>query len=229
MTTHADCRTRKQMYRGALHIVQVREFPKPEGLQQQGEPGNVFLLEYLRRGSFYRMIRTVEQYRQVLGRFPDRVLWLIFQCCKSSRSRPGGLFESTRHAKIRSAERFRAVVQCCIALEYPPMRDNQFKRMADPVTGKIDGEFIKERVPDDHDGGSGTNLVHFDIDPRNSKSQFPVYSSRQQLNDFLACETVIIGDSPCGPKSDPHGLVPVMKLGDFGLANVFTPGHYKDA
>ncbi|KAK4234577.1 hypothetical protein C8A03DRAFT_37639, partial [Achaetomium macrosporum] len=105
------------------------------------------------------------------------------------------------------------LIQACIALEHPPHDDWQLAPRRD-ASGLIDGQPISERItpsrpPEStwHDPNQGrymnegqsphgTGLVHFDIDPQN----------------------ILVGDLNIGPQEDHHGLVSVMKVGDFGDA-----------
>ena len=117
---------RLQRYEGALHIVQLRDFPRtdpeggtakdqhgaqapPQGETSQapqerggsqeseesqdgsgdssdnnndaenGRPEGVLLLEYLARGSLHKVLCSIQQQNETI---PNRVLWLMFQCCK---------------------------------------------------------------------------------------------------------------------------------------------------
>jgi hypothetical protein len=50
--------------------------PKPE---QERALDEIILLEYLGRGSLHKMICEVQKNKTT---FPNRILWLVFQCCK---------------------------------------------------------------------------------------------------------------------------------------------------
>ncbi|KAH6842485.1 kinase-like domain-containing protein [Chaetomium sp. MPI-CAGE-AT-0009] len=115
--------------------------------------------------------------------FPNRLLWHMFHC----------------------------LVKSCVAMEYPPSKDDGRDCDRDPAGGIV-GE-VSERIPPDlqvlydqavedgtwKDRGNapgGEGLVHFDIDPQN----------------------ILFGGCPAGPLDDPHDDFPVVKVGDFGNA-----------
>ncbi|KAK3349852.1 kinase-like domain-containing protein [Lasiosphaeria hispida] len=91
---------------------------------------------------------------------------------------------------------FDCFVKACVALEYPPMQ--QQKDYIEKTGGRL-GPMISELVP--QSDGVSSGLVHFDIDPSN----------------------ILIGELGHGPPDDGHKIIPVMKLGDFGLAKYFKP------
>ncbi len=86
------------MYQGALHVVQTRDSPAaPQanlGIPNPGPPplNDIMFLEYHARGDFHKVLGTLA--RRAEDRkanppagpqpplIPDRILWLMFQCCK---------------------------------------------------------------------------------------------------------------------------------------------------
>ncbi|KAK3295081.1 uncharacterized protein B0H64DRAFT_362906 [Chaetomium fimeti] len=115
--------------------------------------------------------------------FPNRLLWHMFHCA----------------------------IKGCIAMEYPPSKDD-WRDCERDDTGGIIG-VVSERIRPDHralydqgvrdgtwkDRGNapgGEGLVHFDIDPQN----------------------LLFGGCPIGPPDDPHDHFPVMKVADLGNA-----------
>ena len=67
-----------------MHVVQTRDPPRlnPQApLQPQHLRGlsQIIFLEYLGRGSLHKLICEVQSRKTT---FPNRLLWLIFQCCK---------------------------------------------------------------------------------------------------------------------------------------------------
>ena len=197
-----------QRYRGAVHVVQLKEWPWQAGdderkaeaeekrpmLREQrairsgkgylstrrdfefhpgGEwgqswdapfwkprartPSDVMLLEYLGRGSLQQLITRVKTGRQ---RFPNRVLWLIWHCRTSSP------VVSSPAVTLLTDYIPTPVVQSCIAMEYPPMRDFEYTFRIDEH-GKVDGQPVSERVISRR--GLYPSLIHFDIDPQNGE------------------------------------------------------------
>jgi hypothetical protein len=81
-----------------LHIVQLEKIPVEEDeavpqekfsldkyLHYLAGPDDVILLEYLRRGSFHKMITNVKRRENKhIDGWLDRILWSIFDCRKSS-------------------------------------------------------------------------------------------------------------------------------------------------
>jgi hypothetical protein len=132
-----------------------------------------------------------------------------------------------------------SVAQACIGLEYAPLHDWQFGPSID-ADGRLNGnEPFSERVPpdppnppapvaDDHgawpwnthtcnEGPSslyGTGLVHFDIEPHNSR----LILTSAWMFLFVLTELVFLGGHNIGPPFDDHDHAPVLKLGDFDSA-----------
>ncbi|KAK4148579.1 kinase-like domain-containing protein [Chaetomidium leptoderma] len=187
-------KARQQKYKGALHIVQTRDFPPvPPGgnarkrvVPKPPRPSldGVMFLEYLPRGSLHKLICAA---RDNNSPFPNRVVWSIFEC----------------------------LIKACVAMEYPPSSDGTLQCKRD-AAGNI-AVPVSERIPPDlqtrydqavNDGTwkdegetpGGEGLVHFDIDPQNC----------------------LLGSLGVGPSHDRHTSFPVVKIGDFGNAANIT-------
>jgi len=86
---------------------------------------------------------------------------------------------------------FACLIRGCIGLRYP-VKNQPDHRDESPV-----GPSVNETVPDPHaKGGKNSYLVHFDLDPMN----------------------IMIADFGSPDEGEHHGLLPVMKIIDFGLA-----------
>jgi len=160
-----------------MHVVQVKGFPPQANMPNplpRNPPrlANVVLLEHLSRGSLHKMLCTVTGSGATI---PNRVLWLMFRCRKSCPGSPRTIIQTDETWIVVP------VVEACIALEYPPRRD-PLRNMN--ITGNgvnvATGEPYDERVfalpgppPPPFQGHGkmdfGSGLVHFDIDPCNSK------------------------------------------------------------
>ncbi|KAK4098423.1 hypothetical protein N658DRAFT_509591 [Parathielavia hyrcaniae] len=181
-------------YRGALHVAQTRDAPPltqlAMGALQRELLDGIIYSEYVGRGSLHKVLCQVQAN---VTRFPNRLLWVIFQC----------------------------LVQSCIALEYPPVKDRA-RNLPKDGNGSVVGVF-SERVPPEcrqayyeavtnrtwkHEGSTpgGTGVVHFDIDPQN----------------------ILVGNTNVGPANDGHALFPVLQLADFGLARVVNLAYVKN-
>lgn len=147
-----------------MHIIQLRDFPSrrqpnpPPGAApaQQNPPQaaphtpqgaalapivpghphyGILLLEYLRHGSLHKIIWRVKQDRK---KFPNRVVWLIFQCRKLNL-----LISSDAKLLLTCAL---PVVQACIAMEYPP-KDHPAYGAQIRATGLVNGHPVHETIP----------------------------------------------------------------------------------
>lgn len=176
------------------------------------------LLEYLAGGSLHKVICMAQQQNK---RFPDRILWLIFQCRKSFPV-------SIRHS-LSLTDTIIPVIQACVGLEFPPLQNTAINNPPIDEDGRVNGQPVAEAI-------HGTkrepfSVIHFDIDPQNSRfllARDQVNRWRLRRSDTSFCGqsqhwTSRRPQSPLGPGSKDRRLWTCTK--DFrrcGSDNVST-------
>jgi hypothetical protein len=180
---------------------------------------NTMILEYLVRGDLRKNLGAIAHDPDVV--IPDRVLWCIFRCRERKFLSPCllSIGSFTPNTDI-------SVVGACAAMEYPPLKFNRGRVQREG--GKY-GPPIEETIPPRDD--LRTNIVHSDIDPRNGESTccllFPYLMLAREPRDWPTYIRilVLIGDYSNDGK---HDHIPVMKIGDFGLADEKTHDAFGD-
>ena len=130
--------------------------PEPEE-QEEGDAGWMdemmfcMFLEYLELGDLDKWLKKASEEGK---RWPSLLLWNIFHCCAYSHH------HSTRTCEKRLI--WTKVFKACVGMRYPPI-----ERLPDDES-RAEKTLLEERGPAEEKDMDVNQLVHFDIDPRNS-------------------------------------------------------------